>query len=394
MTEVRISSASCGRFRSWALRYEPYECRSASLGHPASPKINFPSLPVSRSSAGFLQQQGPAIPFSIPAHRSQARRQSEIGITFAIVLETSLGTRITLKRQTLVAGIEYSGHAWFHLPSDAAVNSLKAINKPLGLDASLLGHPAHPCRLPGHRHHKSGQRSTVLWHPSQVIPQLLPEIGPLLEQCLLLANTLPQFHADEDSCYFAELFARVTSRVAIQRRNGIPLITEFGTPESAFKFQEQNIRFIAACDAAPNHVGSSVRGLPQSLAWTFLILREHMHGSGIPDDDQIIAAVFAAAQNLLRRHSDQLDELLEAARCEEIRHRMRAIARKVEEKGIVSFSHLVRSFDQQKTSLYRPLVDVLVEAEVIDHHPDGRLALGSRRFEDVATSLSLASLPH
>jgi hypothetical protein len=54
-------------------------------------------------------------------------------------------------------------HAWFHSPSGEVLQSLKTIHNPLGIDDRLLGHPAQPCRLPGHPHPKSSGISKVLW---------------------------------------------------------------------------------------------------------------------------------------------------------------------------------------------------------------------------------------
>lgn len=53
--------------------------------------------------------------------------------------------------------------AWFHHPSDEALESLKAISSALGLDAGLLGAPEHPCRLPGQIHPATGVPSFYLW---------------------------------------------------------------------------------------------------------------------------------------------------------------------------------------------------------------------------------------
>jgi hypothetical protein len=65
-------------------------------------KMSLPSLLISRSSDGFLAQQAATIAFSIPAHLSHAMRQSDIGTTLPyLVFETTTGTRITLKRQSI-----------------------------------------------------------------------------------------------------------------------------------------------------------------------------------------------------------------------------------------------------------------------------------------------------
>jgi len=54
-------------------------------------------------------------------------------------------------------------HAWFHQPSREALVSLCHTTDALGVDASLIGHPEHPCRLPGWLHHKTKIPSRVIW---------------------------------------------------------------------------------------------------------------------------------------------------------------------------------------------------------------------------------------
>jgi hypothetical protein len=56
-----------------------------------------------------------------------------------------------------------SMHAWFRTPPPDVLRSLKVAASALGLDAGLIGDGAHPCRLPGHVHEKTGKMSRVLW---------------------------------------------------------------------------------------------------------------------------------------------------------------------------------------------------------------------------------------
>lgn len=73
--------------------------------------------------------------------------------------------RETLKWQ--LAAILWTGsksiHAWFHTPPREVLLSLRNTAPALGIDAGLVCHPEHPCRLPGQRHEKSGGMSRVLW---------------------------------------------------------------------------------------------------------------------------------------------------------------------------------------------------------------------------------------
>ena len=66
-----------------------------------------------------------------------------------------------------LAAIVYTGnkslHAWFHTPSPEALESLKRSAKALGIDPGLIGHPEHPCRLPGWPHAKTSKISQVIW---------------------------------------------------------------------------------------------------------------------------------------------------------------------------------------------------------------------------------------
>jgi hypothetical protein len=54
-------------------------------------------------------------------------------------------------------------HAWFHKPPQEMLSTLKPLASTLGMDAGLICGPEHPCRLPGQRHEKTGNYSTVLW---------------------------------------------------------------------------------------------------------------------------------------------------------------------------------------------------------------------------------------
>jgi hypothetical protein len=54
-------------------------------------------------------------------------------------------------------------HAWFYKPPPAALASLRHTADALGVDAGLIDHPEHPCRLPGWIHPKTGKPARVLW---------------------------------------------------------------------------------------------------------------------------------------------------------------------------------------------------------------------------------------
>jgi hypothetical protein len=225
---------------------------------------------------------------------------------------------------------------------------------------------------------------------ARVLRSGFTELSRLMEHSLLICNTPVRCIVDPTANHFFHFYSKVAGRIAVQRRNGMPLIATFRGNESAFRFQKENLEYLSGCDAAGPGIGACTRGLPSSLAWTFLMLRDHMHGIRPPSDDEIVTAVFAAARKLLARHGRRWVDLSEAARREQLLHRVRAIVRKIGEKRTVTFTELVHSFDNQRTSLYRPLVEVLIEAEVLEKR-QGKLALGPRRFEEVSEDLFLVS---
>jgi hypothetical protein len=253
----------------------------------------------------------------------------------------------------------------------------------------LMPSPKYPV---GIEHNRPARLQAIFRADMPTLRQLVPDIMPLLEQSLLLMNTPTTTRPDPTASYFGELFGRTTTRIALLRRNGMPLVTKFATTEAASRFQLEFSRFIAACDASPVPVGSSIRNLPLSMTWALMMLRQHMKQYQPPGDVEVIATVFDASHNLLHRHCQQVEKLVHAAEQDELIRRARKIVRKIQEKQLISFSGLVRTFDQQRTSLYRPVVDILIEAEVLDRQPDGRLRLGNRTFEEALPTLSFSFL--
>src|SRR5690606_15443584 len=94
---------------------------------------------------------------------------------------------------------------------------------------------------------------------SRVLQSQFSELGRLLEHSLLLSNTLGRCAVDASSSYFFSLYSKVVGRIIILRRDGMPLDAGFKSNASAFRFQEENFRYLAECDAAGLKVGASVR---------------------------------------------------------------------------------------------------------------------------------------
>jgi hypothetical protein len=99
-----------------------------------------------------LDGQKPRTPAEIEAH---------ICASFAMIRWIREGLKWKLAAILFTGSV--SLHAWFESPPQDVLESMKVTAATLGIDAGLIDHPEHPCRLPGHLHEKTGVRSQVLW---------------------------------------------------------------------------------------------------------------------------------------------------------------------------------------------------------------------------------------
>jgi hypothetical protein len=101
-----------------------------------------------------------------PRDAAEIRRHRTDSLALIRWLREGLGWKL--------AAILHTGsrslHAWFHHPGQDPMQSLRDASHPFGIDTGLIGHPEHPCRLPGQRHEKTGGTSRVLWLTAQPEP--------------------------------------------------------------------------------------------------------------------------------------------------------------------------------------------------------------------------------
>jgi hypothetical protein len=150
-----------------ATRWCTCENIASLLPHEVGPyttPATWKELSVSRSDANVLTAPYVVLDFDeFNGKKPETPEEIEALKTRALAVINWLRKARGWKLAAILDTGHKSLHAWFHCPSREILDSLKVVHKPLGLDDRLLGHPAQPCRLPGHPHPKSGNLSKVLW---------------------------------------------------------------------------------------------------------------------------------------------------------------------------------------------------------------------------------------
>lgn len=146
---------TCGVWQS-----RPDECR---VGPMVSPTI-WKSGTTSRSSDQVMAAPYVVLDFDgIDGVKPETPEQLRQHLADSLALIRWLREGLFWQLAAIVWTGGKSLHAWFRSPAHDVQESLRDTAVPLGLDAGLIGRPEHPCRLPGHPHGKTGERSRVLW---------------------------------------------------------------------------------------------------------------------------------------------------------------------------------------------------------------------------------------
>lgn len=211
----------------------------------------------------------------------------------------------------------------------------------------------------------------------------------LLERSLLVADETPAAVHDiraEGAAAFCEFYMAAINEIGVTRRDGLFLQVGFGSTDAAVAFQQNLLDHQTACNALTQEVGPAVRNLPTALAWSLLMLRRQMtgqHTAHAPTDAQIIELGFAAAGRLLARHHGYLANMESSARWAGISALAAQVVLKVRGKGPITKRDLIRCFNSHKTSRYQPVIDILVEEQVLEFAPGRMLRLGSRSLDEI-----------
>jgi hypothetical protein len=187
----------------------------------------------------------------------------------------------------------------------------------------------------------------------------------------------------EDAAVFFDAFQSSLEEIVELRRAGQTLAVRFETPKTCVAFHEAWRVYEKEVAALPSHPGVSVAGLPASLFAGLSFLRRGLPKARQPSDDLLIRHAFAVARRLAAVHDGQVVAVRRAARI----HDGVAVARRIVEKfkdssPPLKLREIVRCFSCQKKSRFAPVLDALVELDVLLKVADG-FQLGTAELSDV-----------
>jgi len=181
---------------------------------------------------------------------------------------------------------------------------------------------------------------------------------------------------------FGQRHAKIVRALQNCRRKGFPPPAREWTREGWDRFDADVAEFWAACDASGVPC-AALRDLPAVLRWTF----EQCALTSQTDDALFTGTVRRVSRALLATHRRLWLELTQEAAFRAIFDLAEQIVLKIRVKQPVPWRQLVRSFDIQRSERYRPLINVLVHADVIAEGPGSVFRLGNRRLDEVQEQL-------
>lgn len=152
------------RFRDrWRTVEDWHQAPPDTLG-PMTTPATWKAGAVSRSRDGIA-----SAPYVVLDFDGQDGRKPETPADLArhhadsLALVRWLRERLRWRLAAILSTGGKSLHAWFENPGRECLDSLRPTLSPFGIDGGLIGHPEHPCRLPGQIHQGTGRWSRVLW---------------------------------------------------------------------------------------------------------------------------------------------------------------------------------------------------------------------------------------
>ena len=231
---------------------------------------------------------------------------------------------------------------------------------------------------------------TIFHTDPAVVSSFHSKLAPVLDRCLLVDASPPADLQEIDFKkvpLFLELHSRNVRHLLECRRRGVPPHSRIWSAQGLAAFARREAIFADECDASDAPC-VALRQLPELLIWALSRMERGVQKS----DEEVIEMAMNACSALLRRHEElRLLFARQEIRRQEFDLAVKLVA-KVEQKQPVKLRELVRSFDNQRSDRYRPVLARLVEAKVLLEGPADVFRSGPRCLEEVRPVLQSISL--
>ena len=186
---------------------------------------------------------------------------------------------------------------------------------------------------------------------------------------------------------FLSAYEKLVGELIAARRGGITQFTGIFTPKLSGYYSLLSHTIQNNWDRLHLDPGAMFRRLPDTLLWTLLTWCDF---AGLRSAETELASATLAYMCISRVGDFHLRKPPTAALAVGGNSRLsmaNRIVHKISLKQPVSERDLIRSFDCQRTSIYRPVLSKLVDAEVIVPTPERKYVIGPRPLLEIASSL-------
>ena len=177
---------------------------------------------------------------------------------------------------------------------------------------------------------------------------------------------------------FQHVFDRLVQFATDRRRRGHIIEFEPWSHEGCRVRLDNQAAFLEACDAAEVPC-AGLEDLPAVLRLTFDLIKRR----AAPPDVEVAAIIHRLCLALLEDHVRLLSAVQQRAIIIRYLELAEKLVSRISAKQPVRQRDLVRTFDNQKVELYRPVLDLLVREGVLVEEPRNVFRLGTCKLESV-----------
>ena len=220
---------------------------------------------------------------------------------------------------------------------------------------------------------------------------LMGAASPLLDRLLWLSGDEASRSSPlkpDDAATFYDAYQSACEEIVELRRAGHSLMASFESAEAGGRFHEVLRSYEMEVGAMTSSPGPSVIRLPESLYCGMYFLRRALRGGDTISDESLITYAFESARRLAGIHNAQVLKLRNAGLVNDrVLVALRVVEKLQQDKVPMKFRDLARLFSRQNKERFIPVLDLLVEAQVLIKSDLGFYELGPADFDEVADLL-------